>query len=347
MPPLPLTPLHGTMVLGASSQTLSSDDEWSMDSSSVYHRSAHTNPRVSGEFDHLQSDSKRESGQYDHHSQDTYTSCSSFSIYRAEDEDESAVDISKRAQFLTGQSASKMYQVSSGTLPTELDSTEISSTHEYTWKGGQGGEQGAVSHADPTHGTASTGSRAHSKESASLQVSSRGGGLTGQFYPRGHAHSTKVVLSTAAVGNKSQGSNVTVPLNVHTHQSHQRTGGGQKFATTSTTVSPSSSFASGQPLKGAGLNGPNKPPTLNMYPRGHAHLKSLQTSPTKTFVSGMGSAYANVASPPKSVEKNLEKFEVSTMLQALQVHVHVHVHCTIVHVIRDIHVHVDMRLYCT
>ena len=306
-----------------------------MDSSSVHRRPAHANPsRVSGEFDHLQ----RESGQYDHHSQDTYTSCSSFSTYRAEDEEESAVDISKRAQFLTGQSASKMYQVSSGTLPTELDSTEISNTHEYTWKGGQAGEQGVVSHADPTQGTGSTGSRAHSKESASLQVSSRGGGLAGQFYPRGHTHSSKVVVSTAAVGNKSQGSNVTVPVNVHTHQSHQRTGGGQKVATTATTVSPSSSFASGQSLKGAGLNGSNKPPTLSTYPRGHAHLKSLQTSPTKTFASGMGAAYANVASPPKSVEKSLEKFEVSTMLQAIHVRT-VHYACTIiVHVIRDAHV---------
>ncbi len=304
-----------------------------MDSSSVHRRPAHANPsRVSGEFDHLQ----RESGQYDHHSQDTYTSCSSFSTYRAEDEEESAVDISKRAQFLTGQSASKMYQVSSGTLPTELDSTEISNTHEYTWKGGQAGEQGVVSHADPTQGTGSTGSRAHSKESASLQVSSRGGGLAGQFYPRGHTHSSKVVLSTAAVGNKSQGSNVTVPVNAH--QSHQRTGGGQKFATTATTVSPSSSFASGQSLRGAGLNGSNKPPTLSTYPRGHAHLKSLQTSPTKTFASGMGAAYANVASPPKSVEKSLEKFEVSTMLQAIHVRT-VHYACTIiVHVIRDAHV---------
>lgn len=307
-------PMHGMTVPVGSSQTLSSDEDMSMESSGHYHRRPHHNHRVSGEYDHLHT-SRRESGQYDHmNSQDTYSSSSSFSPYRPgeDSQDESAVDISKRAQYLTGEPTSRMYQVSSGTLPTvELNSTQISSTHEYTRQGQGQGDQNAQFFADSTQGVASAATGKNAKDGTSLQVS-RGGNSSGHSYPRGHTHSSKISVSSSAVatGGLNYGTHLSLVPQTGTSRMHQSPSG-QEHSVNASFV-PGSSATTGQPSKGVGVNVPHRPVTLSSsaYPRGHTHLKSLPLSPTRAVgPPGMG-AYVGISSPPKSVEKSIEKFEV-------------------------------------
>lgn len=245
--------------------------------------------RVSGDFDHLHS-AKRDSGQFDHlNSQDTYSSSSSFSAYHPETDG----DDPSGSKLPAGMTGSKIYQVSSGTLPV----MQVNSTK--------------VSHADPTQGTTSASADKHAESDLHQVV---GGESSQVSYPRGHTHSTKVSSNTTSVAG-SQGNRVTGTVPVHNkgpthHLAYPR---GHEHSTTNASMS---GYASGQPLRAVTTvtTGSSHKPT-STYPRGHSHYKSQHPS-SPTRAGGLG-AHLTVTTPPKRLQKSIENLEV---------HIRVHIY---------------------
>ncbi len=295
--------IHLTNQPIGASQSLSSDDEHSFTDNHSNRKLLHRNPRVSGDFDHLRPDSKRDSQQYDQlDSQDTYSSSSSFSLYNPED-DTSLVDIKEQSLSLTGQTTSKIYQVSSGTLPTEQSNS--TSTHDYIVQGyNNNGDHTNNEITDAAIKGQTSVSGKNSNNNSSLHITKNGGNSSGQSYPRGHAHSSKITATSVAVGN--HGINMILPNLQQSHQSFKK--GHDHFVLSSS--STATGHGHGQSSKMIGLNASHKQHLSSSYPRGHTHLKGLQLSPTKAMLGVLGGAAVNITSPPKSVYKSIERFEV-------------------------------------
>ena len=268
------TASHVYYTLSSMSQTTQSSGDEDTTLDNVTHPlSIRRNRQISDDYDHLQDPGRELGGQDDTlTSQDTvltYSSSSSFSPYRPTNDPSSPGDVSQRAQFLTGQASSKMYQVSSGTLPTEvqLKPTQITATYDHTTPVDQ-----PLATESAELGKGSGGSSiGHFTQETSLQVPKGEGLMSKVAYPRGHAHSVTISTSTSNASNSNQNSEASlgklVPSKPTTAIFHPK---GQSLQTTTSKSSAKVSLK--HSVESAGATAVSQRPTAsNMYPREHAH----------------------------------------------------------------------------